>query len=86
MTINEFVEFVGITASALRHYDNKGIAGSLASSSLVSHIAVQKYMNAMPLYRMEKGFAYDGVTISRQNMANWVIACSLNYLVAIICF
>ncbi len=25
MTINEFAEFVGITASALRHYDNKGI-------------------------------------------------------------
>ena len=59
------------------------IAGSLASPSLVSHIAVQKYMNAMPLYRMEKGFAYDGVTVSCQNMANWVIKCSLCYLVAI---
>ena len=59
------------------------IAGSLASASLVAHIAVQKYMNAMPLYRMEKGFAYDGVTITRQNMANWVIKCSLCYLVAI---
>jgi hypothetical protein len=27
----------------------------------------------MPLYRLEKGFHYDGVVISRQNMANWAI-------------
>jgi len=27
----------------------------------------------MPLYKMEKGFTYDGVTISRQNMTNWII-------------
>ncbi len=59
------------------------ISGSLASASLVAHIAVQKYMNAMPLYRMEKGFAYDGMTVSRQNMANWVIKCAQNYLGAI---
>ena len=56
------------------------ISGSLASPSLVAHIAVQKYSNGMPLYRLEKGFQYDGVSISRQNMANWVIKCSENYL------
>jgi transposase len=59
------------------------LSGSLASASLVAHIAVQKYMNAMPLYRLEKGFAYDGVIISRQNMANWVIKCSEFFLNAI---
>jgi len=59
------------------------ISGSLASPSLVSHIAVQKYSNGMPLYRIEKGFQYDGVNISRQNMANWVIKCSEDYLEAI---
>ena len=58
------------------------LSGSLASPSLVAHIAVQKYQNAMPLYRLEKGFAYEGVTISRQNMANWVIQCSEVYLEA----
>ena len=59
------------------------MAGSLASASLVAHIAIQKYENAMPLYRLEKGFAYDGVCISRQNMANWVIQCSELYLEAV---
>ncbi len=59
------------------------IAGSLASASLVAHIAVQKYMNAMPLYRLEKGFAYDGVNISRQTMSNWVIKCAMDYLLAV---
>ena len=56
------------------------ISGSLASPSLVAHIAVQKYANGMPLYRLEKGFRYEGANISRQNMANWVIACSERYL------
>ena len=59
------------------------IAGSLASPSLVAHIAAQKYSNALPLYRLEKGFQYDGVSISRQNMANWVIKSVYIYLVAI---
>lgn len=59
------------------------LAGSLASASLVAHIAVQKYMNAMPLYRLERGFSYDGVSISRQCMANWIIQCSERYLEAI---
>ena len=58
------------------------LSGSLASPSLVAHIAVQKYLNATPLYRLEKGFLYDGVVISRQNMANWVIKCSMTYLYA----
>jgi len=56
------------------------IAGSLASPSLVAYIAAQKYCNGMPLCRLEKGFSYDGVTISRQTMANWVIQCSERYL------
>jgi transposase len=56
------------------------ISGSLASPSLVAHIAVQKYSNGLPLYRLEKGFQYDGVTISRQTMSNWVIRCTEDYL------
>jgi hypothetical protein len=46
----------------------------------VAHIAVQKYSNAMPLYRIEKGFHYDGVNFSRQTMSNWIVKCSLTYL------
>jgi hypothetical protein len=50
---------------------------------MVAHIAVQKYSNGMPLYRIEKGFSYDGVVISRQTMANWVIKCAEIWLVVI---
>lgn len=56
------------------------ISGSLASPSLVAHIATQKYLSGMPLYRIENGFRYDEVNISRQTMANWVIGCSERYL------
>lgn len=34
----------------------------------------------MPLYRIENGFRYDEVNISRQTMTNWVIQCSERYL------
>jgi transposase len=56
------------------------IPGSLASASLVAHIVTQKYSSGMPLYRIEKGFTYDGVNISRQTMSNWVVKCSEMYL------
>jgi transposase len=56
------------------------IPGSLASPSLVAHIATQKYSSGMPLYRIEKGFSYDGVEISRQTMSNWVVKCAEMYL------
>ena len=59
------------------------ISGSLASPSAVAHIASQKYVNGMPLNRQEKSFSYDGVILSRQTMANWLIYCTQNYLVAI---
>jgi transposase len=59
------------------------ISGSLASPSLVAHIASQKYSMGLPLYRIEKGFQYDGINISRQNMSGWVIKCYQMYLVSI---
>jgi transposase len=59
------------------------ISGSLASASAVAHIATQKFVNGIPLYRIEKGLAYDGVVLSRQNMSNWLIYCTQNYLVSI---
>jgi len=59
------------------------IAGSLASPSAVAHIATQKYVNGVPLYRTEKGFIYDGVVLSRQTMSNWLVYCAQTYLAAI---
>jgi transposase len=68
-----------ITANAPRPL----ISGSLASPSLVAHLMTQKYQNGLPLYRLEKGFQFDGVNISRQTMANWIISCALNLLLSI---
>lgn len=56
------------------------IPGGYASASLVSHIMYEKYADALPLYRQEKGFELPGVSISRTTMANWIITCSQNYL------
>ena len=59
------------------------ISGSLATPSLVSYLMTQKYQNGLPLYRIEKGFQFDGVNISRQTMANWIIQCAGCYLQSI---
>ena len=54
--------------------------GSIASPSLVAHIISQKYVEARPLYRQEKAFERQGIEISRQNMANWVVKGAENWL------
>ena len=59
------------------------IGGSLASPSAVAHIATQKYVKGVPLYRAEKGLGYEGVILSRQTMANWLVYCAQNYLASI---
>ena len=46
----------------------------IASSSLLAHILNSKYTLALPLYRQEQEMARIGVSISRQTMANWIIA------------
>jgi len=49
------------------------IPGSLASSSAIAYVMSQKYVECMPLYRMQQHFARLGFELSRQTMANWVI-------------
>jgi transposase len=56
------------------------ISGSLASPSLVSYIMTQKYVNAVPLYRQEQDFLRNGIQLSRQTMANWMIRCAEDWL------
>lgn len=56
------------------------IPGGYASSSLVSHIMYEKYADALPLYRQEKGFGLLGVSINRTTMAGWIITCAQDYL------
>lgn len=53
---------------------------SLASPSSVAHVMYQKYVNAMPLYRQEKDWANQGVTLSRATLANWIIRPSHDWL------
>lgn len=40
-----------------------------------------KYVNSLPLYRIEQEFSRNGVNISRQVMAGWIIRCCERYLV-----
>lgn len=53
---------------------------SLASPSSVAHVMYQKYVNGMPLYRQEKDWANQGVTLSRATLANWIIRPSHDWL------
>lgn len=54
--------------------------GSLVSPSLVAAIINGKYVNAVPLYRLEQEFQRYGLQITRQNMANWCIRLAEEYL------
>lgn len=54
--------------------------GSTSTPSLVAAIINGKYVNAVPLYRMEQEFLRYGLNIPRRNMANWVIRVSEEYL------
>lgn len=49
------------------------ITDSFASPSLVAHIINQKYTMSVPLYRQEQAFLREGIPLSRQTMANWIL-------------
>lgn len=54
--------------------------GSLVSPTIAAAIINGKYVNAVPLYRLEQEFFRYGLTITRQNMANWLIRLGESYL------
>ncbi len=56
------------------------ISGSPVSPSLMAFIMSKKYNEAMPLYRQEQQFKNYGISISRQNMANWMIRGAQDWL------
>ena len=56
------------------------VHGSLVSPSLAAAIINGKYVNAVPLYRLEQEFQRYGLQITRQNMANWCIRLGEDYL------
>ena len=60
------------------------IPGSgIASPSLLAQILNNKYTLALPLYRQEQELKRIGVNISRQNMANWIIAAHKRWFAGI---
>jgi len=56
------------------------LRGSIATPSVVAAIMNGKYVNSLPLARQESEFNRNGVNLSRQTMANWMIRCSEDYL------
>jgi transposase len=56
------------------------LRNSIATPSLVAAIMNAKYVNAIPLYRIEQEQKRNGVKLLRQITANWIIRCSERYL------
>lgn len=51
---------------------------AIGHSSLIADVVVGKFVDALPLYRQEKIFAREGIELSRQTMAGWMIALDEN--------
>lgn len=54
--------------------------GSLASASMVAYIMFKKFIEGLPLYRQEQQFQRQGLALSRQTLANWVILGATRWL------
>lgn len=65
-----------ITASAPK----PAIPNSIASPSMIACVMNQKFVMGLPLYRQEQDFERQGIGISRQTMANWMIQASDRWL------
>lgn len=49
------------------------IPKSLASASSVAYVMASKFVESMPLYRLEKHFERMGIDLPRQVLSNWII-------------
>lgn len=56
------------------------LRNSILTPSLGAALMNAKYVNSLPLNRIEDEFERNGINISRQTMANWMIQCSDKYL------
>lgn len=64
---------LGVTIADL---PKQPIPKSNASPGLLAHIAVAKYQDGLPLYRMETIFKRLGISLPRNTQANWMIKCA----------
>ena len=53
---------------------------SILTPSLAASVFTAKYVNALPLNRISEYYGYDGIRISRQVMAGWIIKLHQYYL------
>ena len=56
------------------------IKGSFASPGAIAHIAVQKYVMGVPLYRQQQEWKRAGIPLSRQTMSNWLLRATRDWL------
>lgn len=56
------------------------LSHSLLTPSLAASVFTAKYINALPLNRISEAYGYDGINISRQVMARWMIKLNDYYL------
>lgn len=49
------------------------IAGGFASPEAIAHIMTQEFVMESPLYRQEQEFHRQGLELSRQTIANWLV-------------
>jgi len=49
------------------------IPKSIASPTLLAHVAVSKYADGLPLYRQEEMFVRLGIDLPRASLANWMV-------------
>ena len=56
------------------------LPGSFASAEAVAYLAAQKFVMHSPLYRLEQEFNRQGLKLSRQTMANWLLNVSEKWL------
>lgn len=57
---------------------------SLATASLLAHIATAKFVDGIPLYRQESQFERLGVSLGRATMAAWMIKLGGTHVVPIV--
>jgi len=61
------------------------IPKSFATPGLIAYIMISKFLDHLPLYRLERIFKRLGVELGRATMSNWMIKCSKKFLRIIAC-
>ena len=56
------------------------LPGSFASAEAVAYLTAQKFVMYSPLYRLQQEFERQGLKLSRQTMANWLLNISEKWL------